>query len=90
MLPRLRRAPCSLAARWHWEVSEKVNGGNLLGLPEQPKLLMLAPGLALHTETEEDFRAAVVKVGRQLALHGQAMPLPAACSCWWAACGAGR
>lgn len=62
--------PCSLPARWHWEASEKVNGGNLLGLPGQPRLLMLAPGVALHTETEEGFRAAVVKVGVQLCLRG--------------------
>ena len=35
----------------------------MLGLnASQPRLLMLAPGVALHTETEEAFRAEVVKV----------------------------
>ncbi|KAL4446752.1 hypothetical protein ABPG77_007996 [Micractinium sp. CCAP 211/92] len=69
---------------WHWEVSEKVNGGNLLGLPEQPKLLMLAPGVALHTETEEDFRAAVVKFARLAAALGRRFvpPNPPCDSVW--------
>ncbi|KAL4425434.1 hypothetical protein ABPG75_009450 [Micractinium tetrahymenae] len=49
---------------WHWEVSERINGGNLLGLPGKPRLLMLAPGVALHTETEEAFQEAVVKFAR--------------------------
>ncbi|PSC76104.1 DNA-directed RNA polymerases and III subunit RPABC2 [Micractinium conductrix] len=63
---------------WRWEVSEAFSpGGDVLGLnASQPRLLMLAPGVALHTETEEAFRAEVVKLARLSEALGRSLVVP--------------
>ncbi|KAL4423657.1 hypothetical protein ABPG75_000958 [Micractinium tetrahymenae] len=61
---------------WHWQVSEAFAGGNLLGLPGAPKLLMLAPGVALYTETEEAFKDRVEQLWRLAQGLGRALVVP--------------
>ena len=79
--PRQHRCPhcllpcCPLAPRrWHPQVSEAFNNGSLLGTPGAPRLLMLAPGVALYTETEEAFKDKVEQVGRSVMI-GSLIPV---------------
>ncbi|KAL4444178.1 hypothetical protein ABPG75_011915 [Micractinium tetrahymenae] len=61
---------------WHWEIDEALlTGGNAVGALE-PKLLTLAPGLQLLTETEEEFRDRVVQLARLAAVAGRRFVVP--------------
>ena len=55
-------APPPRPRRWDWEVSEAYGGGNALGLPDDPKLMMLAPGVAFYAPTEEEWVEQILKV----------------------------
>lgn len=48
--------------RWHWEINDVVQGGNVLGIPD-PKLLMLAPGVQINAASEEDYLRELLQVG---------------------------
>ncbi|KAL4419331.1 hypothetical protein ABPG77_006019 [Micractinium sp. CCAP 211/92] len=61
---------------WHWQVSEAFNGGSLLGAPGAPRLLMLAPGVALYTETEEAFKDKVEQLWRLARGLGRTLVAP--------------
>jgi hypothetical protein len=50
---------------FHWEASEAVQAHNVLGLPD-PRLLMLAPGVQLFTESEDAFFLRVRQARRSL------------------------
>lgn len=48
--------------RWHWEINDVVQSGNALGI-QDPKLLMLAPGVQIITASEEDYLRELLQVG---------------------------
>ena len=62
--------------RFHWEITEARRGDNVLGMAD-PKLLMLAPGVQLFTDTEQSFLEAAKQVGGRAAPVADASP-PAA------------
>ena len=53
--------------RFHWEITEARRGDNVLGMAD-PKLLMLAPGVQLFTDTEQSFLEAAKQVGGRYGL----------------------
>lgn len=59
---------------WHWEVSEAYSG-NAVGLPD-PRLLMLAPGVQLLTDTEPGFRDEVAKLAALAEAMGRRLVVP--------------
>lgn len=69
---------------WNWQVSEAFGGGNVLGMPGETKLLMLAPGVALYTETEEAFRDTIGQYSRLAEALGRkfVIPTPPCDSVW--------
>jgi hypothetical protein len=81
----LRLGGCRASAllrvrRWHWEVSEGyARNGTVIGFPvglPDVQLLMLAPGVSIYTETEEQFRQEVLKLIRLAQALGRKMVVP--------------
>lgn len=60
---------------WHWDVTETYTGNNVLGLPD-PKLLMLAPGVQLYTQTEPAFADEVRKLALLAERLGRRLVVP--------------
>jgi hypothetical protein len=94
----LRLGGCRASAllrvrRWHWEVSEGyARNGTVIGFPvglPDVQLLMLAPGVSIYTETEEQFRQEVLKVGSESRRAGLRLWVWCVCVCVWGGGGGG-
>jgi hypothetical protein len=60
---------------FHWEASEAVQAHNVLGLPD-PRLLMLAPGVQLFTESEDAFFLRVRQLAQLAGMLNRTLVIP--------------